>query len=272
MAKGSGTRSSLLFEVQRILDECGDNLPQVLLMENVPMVIAQKNIEDFKVFEKFLEDKGYTNYIKILNAKDYGIPQNRRRCFMVSLLGNYSYQFPPEQKLEKKLSDMLENEVDQKYFLSEKALNGVLNTNYQSARLESRLAKNGICPTLLARDYKDAKLVMVEPSYLPIKEATKKGYAEAHIGDGIDISTRMETHRGCVQKGIAQTIKTQIDVGVVTKELKIRKLTPKECLRLMGWDDESIDKLSFQSNATLYKQAGNSIVVQVMEAIFKQLL
>ena len=121
MKKGEGTRSGLLWEVERILDECGSELPHVLLMENVPMVIAEKNIEDFYDWRYKLESLGYSSYVQILNAKDYGIPQNRARCFMVSILGEYSYQFPKKQKLEYRLADFLEpvEDVDEKYYLSE---------------------------------------------------------------------------------------------------------------------------------------------------------
>ena len=121
MAKGSGTRSGLLWEVERILDELNPNLPQVLLMENVPMVIAEKNIANFYDWRHKLESLGYSSYVQILNAKDYGIPQNRARCFMVSVLGEYSYQFPKKQKLEYRLADFLEpvEDVDEKYYLSE---------------------------------------------------------------------------------------------------------------------------------------------------------
>lgn len=117
MQKGSNTRSGLLWEVERILDEC-ENLPQVLLMENVPMIISKKNIGDFKSWRAKLEQFGYSNYTQLLNAKDYGIPQNRNRCFMVSILGNYSYGFPPKQELKSRLRDYLEDEVDEKYYIS----------------------------------------------------------------------------------------------------------------------------------------------------------
>ena len=124
MKKGSGTRSGLLWEVERILDECGENLPQVLLMENVPAVISQKNVEDFHEWQNKLESLGYQSYAEILNAKDYGIPQNRARCFMVSILGEYSYQFPKAEERECKLVDYLDpvDEIDEKYYISESML------------------------------------------------------------------------------------------------------------------------------------------------------
>ena len=99
------------------MDEC-EELPQVLLMENVPQVIGQKNIKDFQKWRSKLESLGYSNFVQLLNAKDYGIPQNRNRCFMVSILGDYHYSFPKKKKLELKLKDMLEDKVDEKYYLS----------------------------------------------------------------------------------------------------------------------------------------------------------
>lgn len=118
MSKGSGTRSGLLWEVERLLDECTE-LPQVLLMENVPQVIGKKNIKDFQSWRSKLESLGYSNYVQLLNSKDYGIPQNRNRCFMVSILGQYHYTFPVKKKLKLKLKDMLEDKVDEKYYLSD---------------------------------------------------------------------------------------------------------------------------------------------------------
>lgn len=93
MKKGSGTRSGLLWEVERLLMEMNER-PQVLLMENVTQVHGNKNMEDFKMWISFLESIGYQNFWQDLNAKDFGVPQNRERCFMVSLLGNYTYHFP----------------------------------------------------------------------------------------------------------------------------------------------------------------------------------
>lgn len=92
MKKGSGTRSGLLWEVERLLNECTE-LPQILFMENVPQVVSEKNLDDFRDWLKFLHEKGYSSTYQILNAKDYGVPQNRERCFMFSFLGDWDYEF-----------------------------------------------------------------------------------------------------------------------------------------------------------------------------------
>ena len=128
MTKGSGTRSGLLWEVERLLDEC-EELPQVLLMENVPQVIGKKNIKDFQSWRSKLESLGYSNYVQLLNSKDYGIPQNRNRCFMVSILGQYHYTFPKKKPLKLKLKDMLEDKVDEKYYLSDTIIKGFIKHN-----------------------------------------------------------------------------------------------------------------------------------------------
>lgn len=119
MARDSGTRSGLLWEVERLLKET-KNLPHVLLMENVPEVIGTKNIKHFAEWQAFLESLGYKNKWQCLNAKNYGIPQNRNRCFMVSILGDFYYYFPKEKPLTLKLKDMLEEKVDEKYYLSDR--------------------------------------------------------------------------------------------------------------------------------------------------------
>ena len=106
-----------MWEVERLLDEC-EQLPQVLLLENVPLLLSKKHIGNFQLWRKKLESLGYSNFVQLLNSKDYGIPQNRNRCFMVSILGDYHYTFPKKRKLEKKLKDMLEDKVDEKYYLS----------------------------------------------------------------------------------------------------------------------------------------------------------
>lgn len=123
--KGSGTRSGLLWEVERILNELKstDSLPQVLLMENVPAVCNQSNLKPWNEWLSALQEMGYTNYYSILNAKDFKIPQNRERCFMISLLGQYSYSFPFKQKQNHDLESFIcTGGVDEWYYLPEEVV------------------------------------------------------------------------------------------------------------------------------------------------------
>lgn len=212
MSRDSGTRSGLLWEVERLLKECNE-LPRILLMENVPQVHGKGNIDNFNEWCMFLESKGYKNYWKDLNAKNYGIPQNRNRTFMVSLLGDYCYEFPKSIELKLRLKDMLEDEVDEKYYLSDK------------------IFKHNI----------------------------------KNISNENSVFTTLGTNCGS---------STSSGGGVVKTNLCIRKLTPKECWRLIGLSDTDFDKAKAIgiSNSQLYKQAGNGIVVNVLMAIFKKLL
>lgn len=135
MTKGSGTRSGLLWEVERLLNEV-ENLPQVLLMENVPQVHSKDNMPDFQKWINFLESKGYSNYWQDLNAKDYGVAQNRVRCFMVSILGKWNYKFPQPILLERKLKDYLEDEVDEKYYINNEKAQKLIQTLVESGALK----------------------------------------------------------------------------------------------------------------------------------------
>lgn len=137
MVKGSGTRSGLLWEVERLLTECVDShghLPDVLLMENVRQVHSAKNIEQFNAWITRLEELGYKNFWKDLNATGFGIPQNRVRCFMVSILGGGTYTFPEEKPLQVKLKDFLEKQVDDSYYLTEKQIRSLTQSNYTQRR------------------------------------------------------------------------------------------------------------------------------------------
>lgn len=116
MSRDGGTRSGLLWQVERLLNEMTE-LPQILLMENVPQVISEKFISDFAEWIGFLDRKGYQSKYALLNSKDYGMPQNRERCFMVSWLGDFYYDFPKPSPLKRRLADMLDQEVDEKWYL-----------------------------------------------------------------------------------------------------------------------------------------------------------
>ena len=278
--KGKGmsdtsTRSGMLWEVERILTECEEK-PQILIMENVPMVHSSDNVEDFNRWQFRLEELGYKNYWQDLIATDYGIPQTRNRTFMVSILGDYNYTFPKPIPLKRKLKDMLE-EADEKYYLSDKMISCFLSESKNSKfpRKERFLQtlkttnEDGIAATLCTTGG-----TRCTDNFIKIKNNTKQGYLEATDGDGVDISSRMEHHRGTVQKDKAQTITTSggNDRGVV-ENLKIRKLTPKECFRLMGVKDEDFDKVAkSQSDSSLYHLAGDSIVVNVLCHLYKQLI
>lgn len=177
MAKGSGTRSGLLWEVERLLNEV-ENLPQVLLMENVPQVHGEANMAHFIDWIDFLKSKGYSSYWQDLNAKDYGVAQNRDRCFMVSILGDWNYKFPQPIPLTKTMKDYLEDEVDEKYYINnEKAHkligklieDGMIPRQYLSSinelgfiergtgKHQSNIVygSNGICPCEYAGQYKE---------------------------------------------------------------------------------------------------------------------
>ena len=133
-----------MWEVERILTEIRDSngeLPQILFMENVPQVHGKKNINDFEKWLGFLESLGYTNYKQDLNAKNYGVAQNRNRCFMFSFLGNYSYDFPKPIPLEKKLKDYLEDNVDEKYYIN----------NEKADKLIKQLIGNGTLPNTIPK-------------------------------------------------------------------------------------------------------------------------
>ena len=178
MSKGTGTRSGLLWEVERILNET-EELPQVLLMENVPEVKSANNKDDFHAWQDFLTRKGYTNYVDVLNAKNFGVAQNRERCFMVSILGEYNYKFPQSIPLTKTVNDYLEDAVDEKYYInSEKAMSLIKDLEERGGLSGARTNKiqdvgfvdrgdgkkhqsntvynpNGIARTLYAGDSKD---------------------------------------------------------------------------------------------------------------------
>lgn len=127
ITEGSGTRSSILWSTRNAILE---KKPKYLMMENVKALVSQKFIGEFRKWCLELDSYGYTNYCKVLNSKDYGIPQNRERIFVVSILGEHKpFHFPEPFALEKRLKDVLEDNVDRKYFLSDKAIVGFLNHN-----------------------------------------------------------------------------------------------------------------------------------------------
>jgi len=275
--KGSNTHSSLLWEVQRLIDIAYQNneLPKYLIMENVKNLVSKRFKPLFDVWVDYLSKLGYKSFYKILNARDYGVPQNRERVFMVSILDcTADYEFPQKQELKLKLGDLLEENVDDKYFLSDKLIDcftSMKNRNGLIRGLRFRPRETSdeyawtitTCPGSRATD-----------TYIIVPQNTKAGYAIAYEGDGV-YTNRCESKRGVVQRNMIPTLKTSCaDVAVVVKDpnelISLRRLTPRECWRLMGWKDEDIDKVMDDSisNTQLFKMAGNSIVVNCLKEIF----
>ena len=275
--KGSNTHSSLLWEVQRLIDVAHQNneLPKYLIMENVKNLVSKRFKHLFDEWVNYLSKLGYKSFYKILNARDYGVPQNRERVFMVSILDcTADYEFPQKQELKVKLGDLLEENVDDKYFLSDKLIDcftSMKNRNGLIRGLRFRPRETSdeyawtitTCPGSRATD-----------TYIIVPQNTKAGYAIAYEGDGV-YTNRCESKRGVVQRNMIPTLKTSCaDIAVVVKDpnelISLRRLTPRECWRLMGWEDGDINKVmdGSISNTQLFKMAGNSIVVNCLKEIF----
>lgn len=278
-APGTNTHSSLLWEVQRLLKTAQENneLPHYLIMENVRYILSARFKPLFNMWLEWLTSIGYKNYYKVLNAKDYGVPQHRIRCYMVSTLDDKPYEFPKPIPLTAKLSDYLEKNVDDKYFLSEKLITCFTDMKDRHGLIRGLRFKPKY---MSSADY--AFTITTHAGYRPtdnyiiIPQDTKEGYALAEVGDGV-YANRCQYKRGVVQKHMIPTLKTSVsDIGVVDNDkdnlISIRRLTTRECWRLMGWTDDRINLVINEfSNTQLYKMAGNAIVVNVLERIFKNI-
>lgn len=254
---GSGTRSSLMYETIRIV---GKLRPKYVLWENVKNILSKKHKHNFDNYINTMKALGYNSYYQVLNAKDYGIPQNRERVYTISIrndIDNDDFEFPQKEELKIRLKDVLENEVDEKYYLSDKQIKGRLNTSYNKYKLEQNIINNKeIHPAILSR-YDGAPTLHIEK-------------------EGIDVTWNKIGNTTCIARALTTACRTlsknQMTTGVLENNLKIRKLTPKECWRLMGFNDEDFEKTQkVNSNTQLYKQAGNSIVVNVLMKIFRNL-
>jgi DNA (cytosine-5)-methyltransferase 1 len=305
--KGKGmsdttTRSGLLWEVERILSEL-DELPQILLMENVPDVIGINFIKDFQRWESRLRELGYSNHTEILNSKDYGIPQNRERAFMVSILGSSLYNFPQKETLKIRLKHLLEKEVDEKFYLSDVAIERISKWKAQQNPFKDIDKEKLLSPTLTARgagEEHSGMILVSEATTLDEHNGTinqngmigtivatqfKQGHGHsivetkefANYLTWEDSKGRINTqdHRAYFEDRLSGTI-SAMERGVpntLLNNLKIRKLTPKECYRLMGFSDEAYELAApKQSHTSLYHQAGDSIVVNVLMGLFRGLL
>lgn len=269
--KDSGTRSSLMYETLRIVDKLK---PKYVIWENVKNLLSKKHRHNFDAYLEAMEKLGYKSYYKILNAKDYGIPQNRERVFTISLIERErEYEWPSPMPLERKLKDMLDIEVPESYYLSEGRIKAIQTW-------EERQKENGRGFRFEVKDGDSIGRAITtsgdrpaSTNYVKVKNATKRGYDLATDGDSINLQfPNSTTRRGRVGHGVSQTLQANSSMGTL-QNYRIRKLTPKECWRLMGFDDSDFEKAEkVNSNSQLYKQAGNSIVVNVLDGILKNLL
>ena len=246
----SGTRSALLWECKRAIEH---KRPRFLLMENVVALISTKFIASFEKWEKWLRKQGYINYTEILNAKHFGIPQNRERVFMVSVLDGGWFVFPPPKPLSNRLVDFLEQNVSDKYYLSEKASDYVLKGLNRFTGIDEP-----VCRCLMCKNYQSLRGSFVTDRL-------------------IQIGSPHRYHNGFSKKGIWPTILTgtgeNYSPKIWNENNRIRRLTPSECLRLMGLSESDIVILCNAgiSDTQLYKLAGNSIVKHVLMAILSEL-
>ena len=319
------TRSGLLFEALRIAKE---KKPKYMIAENVKNLVSKKFKNDFFHYLQLLEEGGYNNYWQVLNAKDYGVPQNRERVFIVSIRKDIDkgFEFPEGFDTGIRLKDIIEDEVDEKYYLSQAMVDyiiGKFNKNYNfrvginepEDILKSPLRARGDKPVILHNIYggfKESEPRIFEDYSPTIRTASGGGHIPSVLkvgnthpsGKGMNgnvfsdegLAPTITTNKGEGSKILSCSLRTrnyinqpqQLEVRkdefsnsittvkkdtMVTDGYIIRKLTPKECLRLQGFKDKDYFKMKAIgiSDTQLYKQAGNSIVVNVLEGIFKKL-
>ena len=252
------------------------NKPRYFIFENVKGLLSDdggktfqewvnmlggKSVNGLPVLFPYEESVPYHLYWQVLNAKHHGVPQNRERVFLIGIRDDEdnNFQFPNEEHLIKRLKDVLEYDIDEKYFLTEKGINHII-------------AKEGVYTGINEdpiRCLTTRYSASLAGTFIKIKSATSKGYEEATEGDSINFSVpSSKTRRGRVGKGVAQTLDTACNQATISNE-RIRRLTPRECFRLMDFPDTFSWTVS---DSQAYKQAGNSIVVNVLYKILKNLL
>ena len=281
------TRGTLFFEIARAAKEIQ---PPLLFLENVKGLLSHDKGRTFRTILSTLDELGYDAEWQILNSKDFGVPQNRERVFIIGhLRGAGGRQVFPIGGQNGTI-----NQADSNVMVID-----------DQGRKNKKISPKHIVPTLRAQSHgNDPKVAMPvltpdrvnkrqngrrfktdgEPMYtltaqdrhgvmIRVCEATKKGYAEATVGDYVNLEfPNSKTRRGRVGKQVANTLLTSDNQGVVTETLKIRKLTPRECWRLQGFPDWAFDKAQeVNSNSQLYKQAGNSVTVNVIKTIAERL-
>lgn len=286
--EGEQTRSGLFFEALRIIE---DTKPSYAICENVKNLVSKRFTNEFNIVLSSLEEAGYNNYWKVLNAKDFGVPQNRERVFIVSIrkdIDKGNYQFPRHKTLNLRVKDLMEDIVEESFYLKEKdvqrfifepKVNGCCNQvgylNRPSIHdFSNRVySTDGIARTLMGGggNCNDKAGQYLVPTLIG-------GIGEKNFGRQYRQGNRVYDSNAIAMCLTSQPVGNaggnSYLYAIGDSKFRIRKLTPKECFRLMGFDDRDLDLLVKNriSNTQLYKMAGNSIVVDVLEAIFEMLL
>ena len=246
-------RGQLIYQYIRIVDEVK---APIIVYENVKGMLSIDNGNTIKEFVQALRDIGYFCHYEVVNTKDYGVPQNRERIFLVGFLNHEMYhrfQFAPKQKLEKRLKDVLESEVDEKYYLSDSVIAQFIEKTERAKREGNGFAFKPTNGDVCAYSITTKAGGRVDDNFIDV------------IGL-LDCKGTDQIRRGRAGKQVAQTLDTQCNQAVV--QHRIRKLTPRECLRLQDFPDSFIQVVS---DSQQYKQAGNSMSVNVLEMIFRQI-
>ena len=294
-----GTRSGLFYEIMRLIDECEENKPKWLVCENVKNLLSIDGGTGFLNVIGEMAERGYSIEWKVYNSKNYGVPQNRERVYIVGYYGNRSTRnlLPIPRENTTTLKQIVGGSQGMRVYnqdgtsctlsaqgggmgaktgLYKITESGVHNLGNVSAyKNDYTVHETGVMRTLMACSYKHVPQVVLT-NKVAIKNATKQGYTMAEIGDGIDLAyPDSETRRGRVQPQRSNTLTTNDNLGVLVNDepIRIRKLTPKECWRLQGFTDEQYEKAAaINSNSQLYKQAGNAVTVNVVEEIGKHIM
>ena len=273
---GNRTRSGLFFEGLRILETLQ---PEYAIAENVKALTGKKFTAEFETVLTSLDKAGYNNYWKVLNAKDYGIPQNRETVFIVSIrkdIDTGAFTFPQKQPLHLRVKDMLESAVDEKFYINSDRVKKLIEkikkiTEPVICRSVGRDPDN---PSNREKGCNTEQTLELSPCLCVAGHVEPLKIMQVGNIEETGNFENPQCGRIYSPEGLAPTLNTCGGGGREPKfieEYRIRKLTPRECFRLMGFTDADFDKIKGISNTQLYKMAGNSIVVNVLEAIFKQL-
>lgn len=274
------TRGTLFYEFARVVKE---SQPKVFIYENVKGLVNHDKGKTFEVIKATFDELGYKYHYTLLNAKNYGIPQHRERIFVVGFKEDYGFTFPEPIPLESTMQDFLEDFTDSKYYLKEKGVKFVTSSKNRKKRYTQINGDIALCQKANQQFNWHGDFVFEHSSkpsanefIFDVKSVEEKYYLSEKLKSYVlssgtkNFKTSTETDLK-VARPLLQTMHKMHRAGVdnyVSHTGRIRKLTPRECLRLMGFDD---DFNQVVSDTQMYRQAGNSIVVDVLIAILKRM-